>query len=46
MEAVKVETQMLASTLGKYSLSELSKEDVGALDKVMAEMFNIKYLYS
>jgi|GEM_PF-4837433 len=46
VEAVKVETQMLASTLGKCSLSELSKEDVGALDKVVTEMFNIKYLYS
>jgi len=46
VEAIKVEAQMLASALGKYSLSELSKEDVGALDKVVAEMFNIKYLYS
>ena len=39
VEAVKVEAQMLASSLGKYSLNELSKEDLGALDERLARMF-------
>jgi len=45
VEAIKTEVQMLASALGKYSLKELSKDDLGALDKRVAEMFNIKYVY-
>jgi len=36
---------MLTSALGKYSLNELTKEDVGALDRVVAEMFDIEYIY-
>ncbi len=36
---------MLTSALGKYSLNELTKEDVGAIDKVVAEMFNIEQIY-
>ncbi len=45
IEAIKIEAQMLSSALGKYSLKELSKEDVGALDKRLADIFNIKYVY-
>ncbi len=45
VEAIKTEAQMLTSALGKYSLKELSKEDVGALVKTIAEMFEIKYIY-
>ncbi len=36
---------MLTSALGKYSINELPKEAVDALDKVVAEMFNIEYIY-
>jgi len=46
VEAVKAEAQMLASALGKYTLRGLSKEDVGALDKRLAGMFEIGYMYS
>ena len=45
VEALKVEVQMLTSALDKYSLGELSKEDVGALDREVAEMFGIEYVY-
>jgi glutamate synthase domain-containing protein 2 len=45
VEAIKVEAQMLASALGKYSLEDLSKGNVGALEKVVADMFNIQYVY-
>ncbi len=45
VKAIKVEVQMLASALGKYSIRELSKEDLGALDKALAEMFGIRYVY-
>jgi glutamate synthase domain-containing protein 2 len=46
IETVKVETQMLISALGKYDIKEVSVEDVAALDKDIAEMFGIPYVYS
>lgn len=45
VEALKTETQMLTSALGKYSLEQLSKEDIGALNREIAEMFGIRYIY-
>ena len=45
VEAIKVEVQMLASALDKYSIRELSKGDLGALDRALAEMFGIRYVY-
>ncbi|WP_069807854.1 glutamate synthase-related protein [Vulcanisaeta thermophila] len=47
IEAIKEETQMLVSALGKYDIKELNwKEDVAALDRDVAEMFSIPYVYS
>ncbi len=45
VEALKVEVQMLVSALDKYSISELSSEDIGALDRDIAESFGIEYVY-
>ncbi len=46
IEAVKEEMQMLVSALGKYDIKEVSTEDVAAIDKDIAEMFGIQYVYS
>ena len=46
IEAVKEEMQMLVSALGKYDIKEVSTEDIAALDKDVAEMFGIPYVYS
>lgn len=46
VNAIKTEIQMLISALGKYKIQDLGKEDLGALDKEIAEMFNIEYIYS
>lgn len=43
--ALRTETQMIVSALGKYALDQLSKEDLGALDKDLADMFGIEYIY-
>lgn len=45
VEALKVEVQMLTSALDKYSIKDLSKEDVGALDPEIARSFGIEYVY-
>ncbi len=46
IEAVKEEMQMLVSALGKYDIKEVSTEDAAAIDKDVAEMFEIPYAYS
>lgn len=46
VDALKVECQLLASALGKYSLKELSKEDVGATKEEISRMFGIEYIYA
>ncbi|WP_229657693.1 glutamate synthase-related protein [Thermocladium modestius] len=46
IEAVKVETQMLVSALGKYDVREVSREDVASLNQDLARMFGIPYVYS
>ncbi|MGC8948078.1 MAG: glutamate synthase-related protein [Thermoprotei archaeon] len=46
VNATKTEIQMLISALGKYKLQDLSNEDLGTLDKELAEMFDIEYVYS
>ncbi len=43
LESIAVEAQMLASALGKYSLSDLSPEDVAALDPHVAEALGVRY---
>ena len=45
LESVRIEVQMLTSALGKYSMERLSKEDVGALSRDLAELFGIRYVY-
>lgn len=45
VEAMKAETQMIVSALGKYALDQPGKEDLGALDPTLAEMFDVEYLY-
>ena len=45
VEALKVEVQMLTSAFDKYSIKDLSKEDVGALDLEIARSFGIEYVY-
>ncbi|MEM3326932.1 MAG: glutamate synthase-related protein, partial [Thermoproteus sp.] len=46
IESLKVEIQMLTSALGKYDVSELGVEDVAALDRDVAAMLEIPYVYS
>ncbi len=46
IEAVKEEIQMLVSALGKYDIREVNTEDVAAIDRDIAEMFGIPYVYS
>jgi glutamate synthase domain-containing protein 2 len=45
LESLKVEVQMLVSALGKYDVLDVSPEDVAALDKDVAEMLGIPYVY-
>jgi glutamate synthase domain-containing protein 2 len=46
IESLKVEIQMLTSALGKYDVREISSEDVASLDKDVAAMLGILYVYS
>jgi NAD(P)H-dependent flavin oxidoreductase YrpB (nitropropane dioxygenase family) len=46
VEATKVEVQMLASALDVYKLNQLSKESITALDKTVADILKIWYIYS
>ncbi|WP_243681539.1 hypothetical protein [Vulcanisaeta souniana] len=46
IEAVKEEMQMLVSALGKYDIKEVGTEDIAAIDKDIAEMFGVPYVYS
>ncbi len=43
VESVRVEAQMLASALGKYSLDRLSPEDIAALDPNVARALGVPY---
>ncbi|NAZ33051.1 MAG: glutamate synthase [Pyrobaculum sp.] len=46
IESLKVEIQMLTSALGKYDVGEIGPEDVASLDKDVATMLGILYVYS
>ncbi|MEM4652297.1 MAG: glutamate synthase-related protein [Pyrobaculum sp.] len=46
IESLKVEIQMLTSAVGKYDVREISSEDVASLDKDVAAMLGIPYVYS
>ncbi|MEM3833544.1 MAG: hypothetical protein QW128_08190 [Thermoprotei archaeon] len=42
VSATKTEIQMLTLALCKYKIQDLGSEDLGTLDKELAEMFNIE----
>jgi glutamate synthase domain-containing protein 2 len=46
IESLKVEIQMLTSALGKYDVGEISSEGIASLDKDVAAMLGIPYVYS
>lgn len=46
VDATKVEVQMLASALDAYNLNQLNKEGIAALNKTIADMFKIEYIFS
>ncbi len=45
LKSVEIEVKMLTSALGKYYMDRLSSEDVGALNRDLAELFSIRYIY-
>ncbi len=46
LEATEVEIRMLVSALGKYRLADLAREDVGALDRALADALNVPFVYA
>lgn len=46
VEAIRTETQMIVSSLGKYRLDDLAKEDLASLDPDLAEMLGVRYVYA
>ncbi|HLE55219.1 MAG TPA: alpha-hydroxy-acid oxidizing protein [Thermoplasmata archaeon] len=45
LEATETEMRMLVSALGKYRASDVAREDVGSLDRHLADGLNIPYVY-
>lgn len=45
VRANTVDIQQLTSSLGKYDIHDLGPQDVEALDRDVAQMFGIRYLY-
>jgi hypothetical protein len=46
LEATETEMRMLLSALGKYALADLGREDVGSLDRDLADALNVPYVYA
>ncbi|CCC81297.1 Glutamate synthase domain 2 [Thermoproteus tenax Kra 1] len=46
IESLRVEIQMLTSALGKYDVADVGPEDVASLDRDVAEMLQIPYVYA
>ncbi|ABL78537.1 glutamate synthase-related protein [Thermofilum pendens] len=46
IEATRVETQMIVSALGKYSIGDVSPEDVASLNRDLASALGVPYVYS
>lgn len=46
LEATEVEARMLVSSLGKYRLAELGREDIGSLDRALADALNVPFVYA
>ncbi|MEM4289208.1 MAG: glutamate synthase-related protein [Nitrososphaerota archaeon] len=45
LKTVEIEAKMLISALGKYSVRDLSREDLGCLDRDIAERLGLRYVY-
>lgn len=45
LEATETEMRMLVSALGKYRGSDVAREDVGSLDRHLADGLNVPYVY-
>ena len=45
VETIKLEMQLLISSLGKYSLDLLGSEDLMALKKDLADSFELKFIF-
>lgn len=45
LEATEVEMRMLISSLGKYKTADVNVEDVGSLDRHLADGLNIPFVY-
>ncbi len=45
LEATQVEMRMLISSLGKYTVADVDHEDVGSLDRHLADALNIPFVY-
>lgn len=46
LEATETEMRMLISALGKYAPGDLGREDVGSLDRDLADALNVPYVYA
>ncbi len=46
LEATEVEMRMLISSLGKYAVGDLAPEDIGSLDRHLADALNVPFVYA
>jgi hypothetical protein len=46
LRTVELEAKMLISALGKYRVQDLSREDLGCLDRDIAERLGVRYVYA
>lgn len=46
LAATELEMRMLISAVGKYAPSRLGREDVGSLDRDLADALNVPYVYA
>ena len=46
LESTAVEMRMLVSSLGKYRVADLASEDVGSLDRALADALNVPFVYA
>jgi len=45
LEATAVEMRMLISALGKYKVDDVGREDLGSLDRHLADALNVPFVY-
>jgi len=46
LEATEVEMRMLISSLGKYRVGDVGQEDIGSLDRHLADALNVPFVYA